>query len=150
MKKALRQYWFSLDFRKAGGQKPCSVVGGEVKFYPISSKDQGRVHPFGTKVFPGKFMGYVLNAGGSSTGDLLMVNTEDPNTMPHHLLNAFSHAGRAKSCKKDSRSPPLGTERKATSGNNLIEHLQKNKKTEIQVPMLNFDMISGVLWDYPY
>ena len=34
----------------------------EVKFFPISAKDQGRVHQFGTKVFPGMFMGYSLDA----------------------------------------------------------------------------------------
>ena len=35
----------------------------ELQFHPMSSKDQGRVHQFCTKVIPGIFIGYALNAG---------------------------------------------------------------------------------------
>ena len=101
-KMALRQYWFSLYFKKVGGQKQWSVIAifemcktywqmdrlfvnvgsihhvewpiipfeAEVKFFPTSSTDQGRVHQFGTNVFRGIFTGYAFNAGGSWTGDV--------------------------------------------------------------------------------
>ena len=48
---------------------PIIPFGAEVKFFPISSK-RGRVHQFGTKVLPGKFIAYALNAERSWTGDL--------------------------------------------------------------------------------
>ena len=35
-------------------------------------------------------------------------------------MKVYSHAGRAESCKKDSRDPPLCTKRGASSGENLI------------------------------
>ena len=34
-----------------------------VEFYPISSRDQSRLHQFGKKVSPGIFLGYALIAG---------------------------------------------------------------------------------------
>ena len=34
-----------------------------VKYYPISAKDQSRIHQFGKKVLPGLFLGYALDAG---------------------------------------------------------------------------------------
>ena len=58
---------------------PC---GAEVKLFHISAKDQGRVHQFGTKVCPGIFKEYSLNARERCSGDLLMVHTEDLQTMP--------------------------------------------------------------------
>ena len=63
---------FNSPFRKTD-----YLVWNRSKIYPISSKDQGPVHQFGTKVCPGIFAGYALNAGRSWTGDLLIVNTED-------------------------------------------------------------------------
>ena len=59
---------------QADGQTPCErrfnapfggpiiLFGAEVKFFPIPSKDQGRVHQFGTRVHPRIFTGYALNA----------------------------------------------------------------------------------------
>ena len=41
---------------------PIIVFGSEVKFDPISSKDQSRVHQFGTNVFLGILIGYGSNA----------------------------------------------------------------------------------------
>ena len=35
-----------------------------VEYYPISAKDQSRIHQFGKKVLPELFLGYALNAGG--------------------------------------------------------------------------------------
>ena len=44
---------------------PIIPTGAEVETNPLSPKDGGRVHQFGTKVLPGIFMGYALNVGGS-------------------------------------------------------------------------------------
>ena len=35
-----------------------------VEYYPISAKDQSRIHQYGKKVLPGLFLGYALYAGG--------------------------------------------------------------------------------------
>ena len=37
----------------------CSLA----EHYPISAKDQSRIHQFGKKVLPGWFLGYALYAG---------------------------------------------------------------------------------------
>ena len=59
-------------------------------------------------------------------------------------MNLYSHAGRAKSFKKDSRYPPLCTKRCATSCENLSNLLQNRKeKPEIQISKL--EKISAVL-----
>ena len=34
-----------------------------IEYYPISAKDQSRIHQFGQKVLPGLFLGYALYAG---------------------------------------------------------------------------------------
>ena len=39
-----------------------------VEYYPISAKDQSRIHQFGKKVLPGLFLGYALHAGGNLEG----------------------------------------------------------------------------------
>ena len=36
--------------------------GSLVEYYPISAKDQSRIHQFGKKVLPGWFLGYALYA----------------------------------------------------------------------------------------
>ena len=123
---------------------------------------------FGTKVLPGIFMGYALNAERSFAGDLLVTGAEDLKTMSpsgihvkrvkskevniqKETINFGSHAGRAKSCKKDSLYPPLCTKRRATSGNNLNTLLQKKKKPpEIQAQILKLHKISEVLWEITY
>ena len=43
---------------------PIIPFGSLVEYYPISSKDQSRIHQFGKKVLPGMFHGYALYAGG--------------------------------------------------------------------------------------
>ena len=42
---------------------PIIPFGSLVELYPISAKDQSRVHQFGKKVLPGLFLGYALYAG---------------------------------------------------------------------------------------
>ena len=37
--------------------------GSLVEYYPITAKDQSRIHQFGKKVLPGLFLGYALYAG---------------------------------------------------------------------------------------
>ena len=39
-----------------------------VEYYPISTKDQSRIHQFGKKVLPGLFLGYALYAGWNLEG----------------------------------------------------------------------------------
>ena len=42
---------------------PIIPFGSLVECYPISSKDQSRIHQSGKKVLPGLFLGYALYAG---------------------------------------------------------------------------------------
>ena len=47
---------------------PIIPFGSLVEYYPISAKDQSRIHQFGKKVLPGLFLGYALYAGGNLEG----------------------------------------------------------------------------------
>ena len=42
---------------------PIIPFGSLVEYYPITAKDQSRIHHFGMKVLPGLFLGYALYAG---------------------------------------------------------------------------------------
>ena len=42
---------------------PIIPFGSLVEYYPITAKDQSRIHQFGKKVLPGLFLGYALYAG---------------------------------------------------------------------------------------
>ena len=44
-------------------QGPIIPFGSLVEYYPITAKDQSRIHQFGKKVLPGLFLGYALYAG---------------------------------------------------------------------------------------
>ena len=48
-----------------------------VECYPISSRDQSRLHQFGKKVQPGIFLGYELIAEGIWKGDILVADLEE-------------------------------------------------------------------------
>ena len=50
---------------------PIIPFGSLVEYYPITAKDQSRIHQFGKKVLPGLFLGYALYAGGIWKGDVL-------------------------------------------------------------------------------
>ena len=52
-----------------------------VEYYPITAKDQSRIHQFGKKVLPGLFLGYALYAGGTWKGDVLIADLEELETM---------------------------------------------------------------------
>ena len=69
------------------GRRPIKDVlgnhsfGSLVEYYPISAKDQSRIHQFGKKVLPGLFLGYALNAGRIWKGDILVADIEELGTM---------------------------------------------------------------------
>ena len=60
---------------------PIIPFGSLVEYYPISAKDQSRIHQFGKKVLPGLFLGYALYAGGIWKGDILVADVEELETM---------------------------------------------------------------------
>ena len=60
---------------------PIIPFGSLVEYYPITAKDQSRIHQFGKKVLPGLFLGYALYAGGIRKGDVLVADLEELETM---------------------------------------------------------------------
>ena len=61
--------------------EPFIPFGSLVEYYPITAKDQSRIHQFGKKVLPGLFLGYALYAGGIWKGDVLIAGLEELETM---------------------------------------------------------------------
>ena len=60
---------------------PIIPFGSLVEYYPISAKDQSRIHQFGKKVLPGMFLRYALYAGGIWKGDILVADIEELETI---------------------------------------------------------------------
>ena len=60
---------------------PIIPFGSLLEYYPISAKDQSRIHQFGKKVLPGLFLGYDLHAGGLCKGDIMVADIEELETM---------------------------------------------------------------------
>ena len=60
---------------------PLIPFGSLVEYYPITAKDQSRIHQFGKKVLPGLFLGYALYAGRIWKGDVLVADLEELETM---------------------------------------------------------------------
>ena len=60
---------------------PNIPFGSLVEYYPISAKDQSRIHQFGKKVLPGLFLGYALYAVRIWKGDIMVVDVEEVETM---------------------------------------------------------------------
>ena len=60
---------------------PIIPFGTLVEYYPISAKDQSRIHQFGKKVLPGLFLGYALYAVRIWNGDILVADGEELETM---------------------------------------------------------------------
>ena len=60
---------------------PIIPFGSLVEYYPISAKDQSRIHQFGMKVLPGLFLGYALYAGRIWKGDIMVADIEELETM---------------------------------------------------------------------
>ena len=62
--------------------------GAMVEYHPISAKDQSRLHQFGAKVLPGKFLGFALYAGGIWKGDVIIADIEELEEMDASELHA--------------------------------------------------------------
>ena len=60
---------------------PTIPFGSLVEYYPVTAKDQSRIHHFGKKVLPGLFFRYALYAGGIWKGDVLIADLEELETM---------------------------------------------------------------------
>ena len=60
---------------------PIIPFGSLVEYYPVSAKDQSRIHQFGKKVLLGLFLGYALYASGIWKGDILGADIEELETM---------------------------------------------------------------------
>ena len=56
---------------------PIIPFGSLVEYYPISAKDQSRIHHFGKKALPGLFLGYALYAGWIWNGDIMVADIEE-------------------------------------------------------------------------
>ena len=60
---------------------PIIPFGSLVEYYPISAKDQSRIHQFGKKVLPRLFHGYALYAVRIWKGDVMVADIEELETM---------------------------------------------------------------------
>ena len=67
---------------------PVIPLGAMVEYHPISAKDLSRLHQFGPKVLPGIFLGYVLCAGETWKGDLMVADIEELEEMDASELHA--------------------------------------------------------------
>ena len=63
--------------------------GAMVEYYPISAKDLSRLHQFGPKGLPGKFLGYALHAGRIWRGDMLVADIEELEKMDASEIHAW-------------------------------------------------------------
>ena len=76
--------WWETPYERRFGE-PCNgptvPIGSFVEYYPISAKDQSRIHQFGKKVSPGLFLGFALYAERIWKGDVLVADLEELETM---------------------------------------------------------------------
>ena len=56
---------------------PIIPFGSLVEYYPVTAKDQSRIHQFGKRVLPGLFVGYDLYAGRIWKGDILVADVKE-------------------------------------------------------------------------
>ena len=56
---------------------PNIPFGSLVEYYPITAKDQSRIHQFGKKALPGLSLGYALYARRIWKGDVLIADLEE-------------------------------------------------------------------------
>ena len=56
---------------------PIILFGGMVEYYPISARDQSRLHQLGKKVLPGILFGYALIATRIWKGNILVAVVEE-------------------------------------------------------------------------
>ena len=72
---------------------PISHFGAVVEYYPISARDQSRLHQCGKKVLPGIFLGYALIAGaGIWKGVVLVADIEELEKMDASEIHAWRHS----------------------------------------------------------
>ena len=62
-------------------RRPIIPFGSLVEYYPVSAKDQSRIHQFGKKVLPGLFLGYASYAGEIWKGDIMVADIAELETM---------------------------------------------------------------------
>ena len=62
-------------------KEPIIPSGSLIEYYPISAKDQSRIHQFGKKVLPRLFLWYALYAGGIWKGDKKVADILELETM---------------------------------------------------------------------
>ena len=67
---------------------PIIPFGSLVEYYPISAKDQSRIHQLGKRFLPRLFLGYALYAGGIWKGDVLIADFEELETMDASEINS--------------------------------------------------------------
>jgi len=75
-------------------QGPAYPFGVAVEYVPITKKDKERVHKFSSKLLSGMFVGYDQRAGGSCSGDLYVIDTEEMESAEHVsdiYLKRFNH-----------------------------------------------------------
>ena len=54
---------------------PAIPFGAEIEYKPSAPKVKNQMHPFGSKLLPGLFIGYYQHPGGLWGGDLLVVKS---------------------------------------------------------------------------
>ena len=67
---------------------PVIPFGAMVEYHPMFSKDQSKLHLFGTKVLPGIFLGCALYAGWIWNGDIMVADIEELEEMDASELHA--------------------------------------------------------------
>ena len=67
---------------------PVIPFGAMLDYHPISAKDQSRLHQFGAKVLPGKFLGYAFYAGEIWKGGNMVADIEELEEMDASELRA--------------------------------------------------------------
>ena len=67
---------------------PVIPFGAMVEYHPVSAEDLSRLHQFGSKVLPSKFLGHALHAGRIWEGDILVVDIEELEKMDASEIHA--------------------------------------------------------------
>ena len=110
---------------------PIIPFGSLVEYHPSTAKDQPRIHQFGKKVLPGLFLGYALYAKGIWTGDILIADIEELETMDASEIYSKRLNAKEVICPKekgefifpiaDGRIKPLGGDQDLRTST-LVQH----------------------------
>ena len=84
---------------------PINPFGSLVEYYPITAKDQSRIHQFGKKVLPGLFLGYALYSQGIWKGDVLVADIEELETMDASEIYSKRHNAKEVILPKENGNP---------------------------------------------